>query len=218
MSQAPDKSSIAAAYDEWAKTYDVNDNRTRDVAGVVLRKIDLPVAGKRVIEVGCGTGRNTVWLAERAAELVAIDFSEEMLARARTRVSAGQVRFVQHDVCRPWPLPDDSADVVIAVLILEHVEKLELVFSEAARVVVPGGNFFLCELHPTRQLLGGQAQFDKATGERQLVTAFIHDVSEYVNTGLQLGFALDHLGEWRDEDASKTTPPRLLSVLFKKSQ
>jgi ubiquinone/menaquinone biosynthesis C-methylase UbiE len=218
MGEAGEKSTIATAYDDWANTYDVNENRTRDLAGVVLRTIDLPIAGRRVVEVGCGTGRNTVWLAEQAAELVAIDFSEEMLARAKARVTGKQVRFVQHDVCRRWPISNESADLVIAILILEHVEKLEVVFAEAARVLAPGGKLFLCELHPTRQLLGGQAQFDNATGERQLVTAFIHDVSEYVNTGLRVGLAVEQLGEWRDEDAARTTPPRLLSILFKKSK
>jgi malonyl-CoA O-methyltransferase len=68
-----------------------------------------------------------------------------------------------------------------------------------------------------RQLVGGQAQFSNTkTGQRQLVTAFIHDVSEYVNTALSVGFELRRLGEWRDADAPSNSPPRLLSLLFRK--
>jgi malonyl-CoA O-methyltransferase len=170
-----------------------------------------------VIEVGCGTGRNTAWLAQRAAEIVGLDFSEAMLARARTRVNDPRVRFVQHDARATWPFAGCSVDVVIAMLILEHVEHVETVFAEAARVLTAGGQFFVCELHPMRQLAGGQAQFSNAkTGERQRVTAFLHDVSDYVNAGLTSGFELQQLGEWRDAGAQANSQPRLLSLLFRK--
>ena len=217
MTNSSDQSEIAAAYNDWAETYDAVQNQTRDLAAKVLRQVDLKLDGRKVVEVGCGTGRNTTWLAERAAEIVGLDFSEEMLSRARSRVKDPRVRFVQHDVRMTWPLTDASADVVIAMLILEHVENLAPVFTEAARVLNTGGQLFLCELHPMRQLSGGQAQFSNSkTGERQLVNAFLHDVSEYVNTGLAAGFELKHIGEWRDEDATSSSQPRILSLLFVK--
>jgi ubiquinone/menaquinone biosynthesis C-methylase UbiE len=216
----PEKSDseIATAYNNWAETYDTDLNRTRDLAAIVLKQANLELTGRKVIEVGCGTGRNTEWLARPAAgsaDVVALDFSEEMLARARARVNDPRVRFLQHDACSTWPLADSSTDVVIAMLILEHVARLETFFAEAARVLTAGGEFFVCELHPMRQLAGSQAQFSNTkTGERQRVTAFLHDTAEYVNTGLSSGFELQHLGEWPDEDAPPNSPPRLLSLLF----
>lgn len=216
MTGASDQSQIAAAYNDWAETYDIVQNDTRDLAAKVLRQVDLNLEGRKIVEVGCGTGRNTTWLAERAVQIVGLDFSEEMLARARSRINDPRVRFVQHDVRMTWPLADASAEVVIAMLILEHVENLAPVFAEAARVLNAGGEFFLCELHPMRQLSGGQAQFSNSkTGERQLVSAFLHDVSDYVNTGLASGFELKQMGEWRDADAPANSQPRLLSLLFK---
>jgi ubiquinone/menaquinone biosynthesis C-methylase UbiE len=219
MTQPSEKSEIAAAYNDWAETYDSDPNRTRDLATKVLKQVNLSFARRKVVEVGCGTGRNTAWLARPdagSADIVALDFSEEMLARARARVNDPRVRFLQHDACTSWPLADCSADVVIAMLILEHVERLETFFADAARVLIAGGEFFICELHPMRQLAGGQAQFSNTkTGERQRVTAFLHETAEYVNTGLSLGFELQHLGEWRDADAAANSPPRLLSLLFR---
>ena len=217
MKHASDQSEIAAAYNDWAETYDIVQNHTRDLAAKVLRQVNLNLDGRKVVEVGCGTGRNTTWLAERAAEIVGLDFSEEMLAQARSRVNDPRVRFIQHDARMTWPLADSSADVVIAMLILEHVEKLEPVFAEAARVLNNGGQFFLCELHPMRQLTGGQAQFSNTrTGERQLISAFLHDVSDYVNASLSSGFELGHMGEPRDADAQASSQPRLLSLTFRK--
>ncbi len=219
MTQDRDNSEIAAAYNEWAKTYDSDHNRTRDLAAQVLRQADLNFADRRVIEVGCGTGRNTEWLSRLAAaasEIVALDFSEEMLARARVRVRDPRICFVQHDVRTAWPLADSSADVVIAMLVLEHVEHLEPVFAEAFRTLNAGGELFICELHPMRQLLGGQAQFTSTqTGENRRVPAFLHNTSDYVQAGLSSGFELLHLGEWHDADALRSDFPRLLSLHFR---
>jgi malonyl-CoA O-methyltransferase len=210
------KSQIADAYDQWAETYDSSPNRTRDLAGKVLREARLNFSGRKIVEIGCGTGRNTKWLAGPGAGAVnisALDFSEEMLNRARARVKDLRVHFIQHDAQAPWPLPDSSADIIIAMLILEHVEHLEPIFAEAARTLSADGELFLCELHPMRQLMGGQAQFTSTqTGEHTRVPAFLHNVSDYVNAALSAGFTLLTLGEWRDADAAANDLPRLLSL------
>lgn len=219
MTQLSPKSEIAAAYNDWAETYDTDPNRTRDLAAQVLRQVNLNFVERNVIEAGCGTGRNTGWLARPAAGaagIVALDFSEEMLTRARDRVNDPHVRFVQHDIRNTWPVPHASADLVIAMLILEHVEMVEPVLAEAARALRAGGELFICELHPMRQLVGGQAQFtDAKTGEQHRVPAFLHDVSDYVNAGLTVGFELASLGEWRDLEAPRSSAPRLLTLLFR---
>jgi ubiquinone/menaquinone biosynthesis C-methylase UbiE len=213
MSKPADKIEVAAAYNRWAGTYDKDPNRTRELAAAVLRRERLELNGRHVVEVGCGTGNNTLWLAERAASVVALDFSEGMLRQARARVHSPHVRFVQHDVRFTWPLADTAADLVVAMLVLEHIEHIEPIFKEAARILRGDGELFLCELHPARQMSGRQAEFtDRESGEHVRVPAFLHDVSEYVNVGLGCGFELLRLGEWRDPDALPNTLPRILSV------
>jgi malonyl-CoA O-methyltransferase len=208
---------IAGAYDAWAAVYDTDANRTRDLAATVLRRAPVNVAGRRVLEIGCGTGANTEWLAERSASVLAVDFSGEMLRRAEARVRAETVRFVAHDLRSAWPLPDGSVEVVIAMLVLEHVESLLPVFAESARVLASGGEVFVSELHPMRQLAGQQAEFaHPKTREPVRVPAFLHETSEYVNAGLAAGFEVTHLGEWRDPEAPRPAPPRLLSVSFRR--
>ena len=217
---SPDE--IAGAYDRWAPTYDTDRNATRDLDALVVRRQAFVDARADVVELGCGTGKNTEWLAARARSVVGMDLSPAMLARARARIAglgpavAGPVRFIEHDLReRPWPLADGSADVVMGNLVLEHVERLDDVFAEAARVLRSAGHVFICELHPFRQLRGGQAHFTSAdTGEAVHVPAFLHDVSEYVQGGLRAGLTLRALDEWRDAGAARTDPPRLLSLLF----
>lgn len=206
---------VARAYDAWASSYDADRNATRDLDAEVLREAPLDVSGRDLLEIGCGTGKNTAWLAARARRVEALDLSEGRLARARLRVSAPHVRFVRHDLRDAWLLPDASIDVVVGNLLLEHVEQLEPVFAQAARVLRPGGQLWLCELHPERQRRGGQAHFaDPASGARVYVAAYRHTVSEYVNAGIAAGLVLRHLGEWTERSAPADAPPRLLSVLF----
>lgn len=213
--ERPDTQQVARAYDVWALQYDGEVNRTRDLAGDVLRGHDFALAAKDVLEIGCGTGRHTVWLAAGARSVIALDFSPGMLAEARRRVTSSTVRFVEHDIRERWPVEDASVDLVIGMLVLEHLDEIGPVFREAARVLRPGGTFFSAEFHPMRQMMGRQARFtDAATGRVELVAAFLHDTSEYVQSGLGAGMRLDHLGEWRDDEAERASTPRLISVCF----
>ncbi len=216
-----DGDDIAALYDRWSATYDTDENRTRDLAGEVLRAELVELAGGDIVELGCGTGRNTVWLAERARSLVAVDFSSAMLERAQERAPregfGERVRFLEHDIRTALPLEAASVDLVVIALVLEHVEDLGFVFGECARLLRPGGLVWLCELHPYRQWAGGQAQFS-APGERERtrVPAFVHEASEYVNAGIESGFRVQRMGEWRDaRDRTEAALPRLLSILYR---
>jgi ubiquinone/menaquinone biosynthesis C-methylase UbiE len=208
---------IARAYDRWSRTYDTDANTTRDLDAEVLRRSSLEIDGRDVLELGCGTGKNTVWLAERAHRVIGIDFSPGMLEVARTRVPLDRVTLVQHDVREHWPLDDASVDFVVANLILEHLSNVTPVFAEAARVLRPGGIMYSCELHPYRQLRGGQAHFtDEWSGETVFAPAFQHTIAEYVNAAVQSGLAVHRLDEWTETDAAAPAIPRLLSMQLKK--
>ena len=218
MRRAPDLGSdVAQAYDRWSRRYDDDHNATRDLDARVVRQSPLHLDGARVLELGCGTGKNSQWLATQSRELVALDFSPGMLDVARRRVRAAHVRFVEHDITRPWPVEPASCDVVVGNLVLEHVRDLGPIYAEAARTLRPGGQLFFCELHPYRQLRGGQAHFEDAETKQIIpVTAFPHTVSEYVNGGVGAGLRLRALGEHLEDNASADAVPRLLSVLFER--
>jgi ubiquinone/menaquinone biosynthesis C-methylase UbiE len=214
MSQARPMTEVASAYDQWAHTYATVENATRDLAATVLRQYPLPMHNRDVLETGCGTGLNTTYLAQQSRSVLAVDGSAGMLAQARTRVTAPQVQLVQCDLQQAWPFAKASADLVVCLLVLEHIADLHTFFQEARRVLRTSGECFVCELHPFRQLQGRQARFIEAkSGQVVLIPAYLHDVSEYVNVSVQQGFALLRLDEWRDvHDTAHTLPPRLLSL------
>jgi len=206
---------ISDSYDRWAASYDADQNKTRDMAAIALRKSELQLEGRQLLEIGCGTGVNTEWLIKCGGAVTAVDFSEEMLRLARARVHSPNARFLKHDIRSVWPFDDRSFDVVVAMLVLEHIESLGPVFEEATRVIRPGGMFFFSELHPARQHAGRQAEFvSPGTAKPERITAFLHDVSEYLNAGLAAGFELVSVGEWRDDSAHRSDRPRVLSVVL----
>ena len=85
-------------------------------------------------------------------------------------------------------------------LVLEHVEALGPAFREARRVLRDGGTFYLAELHPYCQLDGTQTHVeDETTGETVVIDALTRPVSYFVNTGIEAGFAMNEMDEWRAE-------------------
>lgn len=203
---------IREAYDDWSEQYDSNRNRTRDLEGSALRALmDSPTLG-RVLEIGCGTGKNTEWLAERADRITAVDLSEGMLAKARTKVTASTVTFVQSDILQPWSFAEGPYDLVTFSLVLEHIEDLGSILRKTAEVLAPDGCVYIGELHPFKQYLGTKARFGNAQGT-QVVPCFEHHVSEFVAAAHGAGLRVHNLREFFDAD-EPGAPPRVLTLLL----
>ena len=174
------------AYDQWAETYDAQPNPTRDLDAIVLAQEERAWSDLDVVEIGCGTGKNSAWLLPRVRSLVGLDVSEQMLAIAIEAVPDGT--FLVADISEPWPLEDDSADLVVASLVLEHIEVLAPIMAEAARVLRRGGTLRISELHPDRQAGGSRAHFVDESGERVDIAAFVHPQAEVETAAAAAGF------------------------------
>lgn len=202
------------AYNRWATQYDSNQNKTRDAEARSLRET---LAGLRFghgLEIGCGTGKNTEWLAQACARLTSVDFSEEMLARAKEKITAPQVRFVQADITQPWAFATETYDLLTFSLVLEHIENLEPVFGNIGRVLRPGGYLYVGELHPAKQYAGSKARFDTEEG-RHTVACYTHHLSDFTQAARQNGLNPVSVNEYFDGD-DRTNIPRILALLFQK--
>lgn len=206
--------SIQSGYTTWSATYDTDHNLTRDLDQIVTRAMLSERHYGSIIEIGCGTGKNTQLLVRIGDHVHALDFSEGMLAQARAKGLGPNVTFTQTDITQQWPCADSSADLATCNLVLEHVADLEFVFGEAARILLPGGQFFICELHPFKQYLGSKATFQHDQSRVEL-PAFVHHISDFLDAAQQHGFSLVSLKEWWHDD-DQHTPPRLISFLFEK--
>jgi malonyl-CoA O-methyltransferase len=206
---------IQNAYNEWSEIYDSNTNLTRDLDQQVTREILTGQHFNSILELGCGTGKNTVFLAQIGTHVHALDFSEGMIAKAKEKVQAENVRFEMADLTKRWNCKDGAYDLIVCNLVLEHIQQLPHIFTEAARVLQPGGRFFINELHPFKQYKGTKARFERDT-EIVEVNVFIHHISDFTNAASASGLQLVKLNEyWHAEDQNK--PPRLISFLFEKN-
>lgn len=206
--------SISESYNRWASQYDSNHNKTRDLDALASRSTLDRYHFSTVVELGCGTGKNTEWLLAQGANVVGLDFSEGMLEKARQKIPGTQAQFVQADLNQPWPVEQDSADLITSSLTLEHIEDLNSIFAQAFNVLKAGGHFFICELHPFRQYSGSKAKFETDQGLEEL-EVYVHHVSEYTGTAQKQGFVLEEVREWFDEPEAQGLP-RLLSLVLKK--
>lgn len=103
------------------------------------------VAGKDVLDLACGGGQTSVWLAKHGARsVVGVDASGAQLAHARAhaaREGVEGVRFVESSVHDLPMLPSGSFDVALSAFALGYVEDLDGAFREAFRLLRPGGLF-----------------------------------------------------------------------------
>ena len=96
------------------------------------------VAGKRVLDLACGTGYGSAILAGAAAEVIGVDISAEAIAAARSRHAGGNLAFRIAD-CFDLPFEAGRFDVVVANEMIEHVADHHGLLQQAKRVLVPGG-------------------------------------------------------------------------------
>lgn len=183
-------------YDLWASIYDDQDNPLIALETTRVRGLLGDVHGLTVADIGCGTGRHALAMAEAGATVIGVDFSAGMLAKARAKPGAAAVLFVQHDLTRGLPFASGTFDRVTCCLVLEHIGELEGVFGEMARICRPDGFVLISDLHPAMRLRGIQAQFtDPATGHKMRPASVAHQVSDYVMAATQARLCIDHMSE-----------------------
>jgi ubiquinone/menaquinone biosynthesis C-methylase UbiE len=204
---------VQQAYNAWSETYDTVENKTRDLEARALRQI-ISEENLAILEIGCGTGKNTEFLLTKAESLIGADFSAEMLEKAKSKIGSEKVEFRQLDLRESWEFADASFDLVTCSLALEHIENIDFVFSEANRVLRPGGKFYFGELHPFKQYQGSKARFETGAGVFEL-ECFVHHVAEFFDAAKNNDFEPVELKEWFDDD-DKTQVPRLLTMVLQK--
>ena len=104
-----------------------------------------PLPGRRLLDVGCGTGRFTAAFVAAGADVVGVDRDPAMLALAHERTSA---RLLVGDAHR-LPFGDNRFDVAVATTLLEFAANPADVLDELTRVVRHGGRIAVAALNPT---------------------------------------------------------------------
>ena len=140
-----------AIADGWAERMRTNTDYHRTLV------LDAPhlallgdVAGKHVLDAGCGEGRFSRMLAERGARVTAIDLSPRMIELTREAETEGALGIEYHemDMCDLSAFGDELFDVGVAYLSIIDVADYESAIAEVSRVLRPGGQFVFSLVHP----------------------------------------------------------------------
>src|SRR5215469_3775633 len=149
-SARPANQTVANDYDSFAEAY-AAENETSLANAYYERPATLAlagdVAGRRVLDAGCGSGPLSAALRDRGAIVTGIDSSAKMLELARQRLGASADLHLA-DLGSPLPFADGAFDDVIASLVLHYLEDWTAPLAELRRVLTPGGRLIVSVEHP----------------------------------------------------------------------
>ncbi len=197
-----------SGYDRWSEVYDHDRNPLVLLEEPLVREWIGSARGKRVVDVGCGTGRHSLWLAQSGARVDALDPSPGMMSKAHGKLRAHGVRLHHHALPEPLPVPGDTFDIALLALVADHLADLRSAFDELRRVTRTGGMVVFTVMHPALNLRGVSARFvDPDHGGRIQVASHRHSVADYVMAAVRSGLRLDDMIERSaDADLAARTP------------
>jgi malonyl-CoA O-methyltransferase len=150
---------------------------------------------QRVADIGCGSGRYSLFARQRGASPIGIDASWEMLQTASALalpVAVGSVTQL--------PLMSDWADLVLCGLTLGHVSDLSQALSELSRVLHNGAMALCSDFHPVGHALGWQRSFT-VDGQRYAVRHVTHQYSDWHRACHATGLFIEDVSEPRLDPA-----------------
>lgn len=131
-----------------------------------LKKLFPPLAGKKVLDLGCGYGWHCRYAAEEGAKAVlGIDASERMIEKARSRGEAENIRYLVQSM-ESFDYPAESFDLVFSNLALHYVQDIRSIYQNVWNTLVQGGVFLFNIEHPV--FTAGVRQQWVSDGERNL--------------------------------------------------
>ena len=193
-----------------------------------LRALIPDLHGRNVVDLGCGFGWFCRWArGQGAAQVLGLDVSENMLARARSDTTDAAITYRQADL-EHLDLPEASFDLVYSSLALHYVERLYELLATVHRALRPNGDVVFSVEHPiyTAPTYPGWSTdahghktwpIDGYLTEGPRTTDWLtkgvikqhRTIGTYLTLLLGQGFTLTHLEEWGPTDAQITALPAL---------
>ncbi|WP_194911740.1 class I SAM-dependent methyltransferase [Catenulispora rubra] len=150
-SSVPADPAVANDYDAFAEAYSTEiefDLLHRYYIWPAVLDLAGDVAGRRILDAGCGSGPVFELLRDRGAVMTGVEPSAKMLELARKRLGEDAVLHQAGLGGDPLPFPDGAFDDVVACLVLHYLEDWTAPLAELRRVLTPGGRLIVVVDHP----------------------------------------------------------------------
>ena len=201
-------------YDDYATEYAeyISDQYGEDIS--FIRHLLVPrllayagdVAGRRVLDAGCGEGHIARMLAQRGAEVTATDLAPRLLTIAQERDPGTSTTYLAHDLSRPLPQYREFFDLVVSNLVLPDMDDYRGYITTLGAVLKPGGRAVLSLLNPYRAVFDKRVKnyFESGRGTREyggmaklgVRACYYHrTLEEYITTFRESGLLLNDLSD-----------------------
>jgi ubiquinone/menaquinone biosynthesis C-methylase UbiE len=170
------------------------------------------VKGKKILEIGCGGGQNSIAFAKQGAAVTGLDLSDEQIefAKELAEKESVRVRFIRGDMQNMKEIEDDSYDIVFTAISLIWTD-IGKTIPEVYRVLKGGGLFVFSDIHPFFNIFSETSldlersyfetgyhewtETSKETGTETRFGNYFYTMSDYINTLIENGFHLEKVLE-----------------------
>lgn len=180
-----------------------------------LQKMLPPIAGERIVDLGCGYGWFCRWAQQQgAAQVLGLDVSEKMLTRAREMTTESEIDYQRADL-ETLTLPAESLDLAYSSLALHYLHNIDGLFTTLYQALKPGGKLVFSAEHPIYTAAVKQGWFIEHDGQKSWPVANYQQEDErisnwfaegvkkqhrklatWINALIGAGFAIERLDEW----------------------
>jgi SAM-dependent methyltransferase len=199
-------------YDLWADTYDQTPNPVVAMDSRHTLNLLNPQPGQKILDAGCGTGRNLTRIRGAGAKPCGLDFSLGMLRVAKRAVP--DVPLFQADLQAEFPFRSAQFSAVLCALIGEHLDNLALTLSQLWRALEPGGTMVFSVYHPDLAEAGKEANFQLGETEYRL-GAIRYTTADYIEMTSAAGFREIQSFEYAGDQELITQIPSAAELLGK---
>jgi ubiquinone/menaquinone biosynthesis C-methylase UbiE len=171
-------------YRTWAETYDQPGNQLVDLEQPVVHGILQSLPAGLALDVACGTGRHTRYLAQLGHRVIGVDSAPAMLDRAAANVPGASLAQAE---LHQLPIPDHTVDVIVCALALTHVPDLAAALTEFVRVLRPGGHLVISDSRGLFGYFGTPVPVQTSDGGLGVLPHWNRLTSDYLTAALPLG-------------------------------
>jgi len=219
------------AYEEMAKYYfeDV-DKKPYNAYYERPATISLipDVSGKTVLDAGCAAGWYTKWLLDKGAEVIALDFSPQMIEMTKRRVGS-KARIIRADLNEPLHfIESESVEVIVSSLALHYLKSWNVVLSEFNRILKKDGQLIMSVHHPFMDFTAFNRENYFSTellndewtvyGEKLKVQFYRRPLSTIMNSLIDAGFKIEKILEPMPTEQFKVEEPKQYEKLTRNPQ
>jgi ubiquinone/menaquinone biosynthesis C-methylase UbiE len=188
-------------YDKYGDLFErleENDLNRRSLSKILHSMIG-DIKGKKILDVGCGAGRDCKIMAEKGAKVIGIDVSPKMIALAQEKCKGLDVEFYLRDMERTG-FPNEEFDIITAIFSVSYKKSLKKVLREFYRILKKNGEVFIVVSHPIRKMIKYTHNYFESGKHWENFKnikrfGYYRTMEEYINSIISEGFVVREIRE-----------------------